>query len=72
MHWFRASSKYSYAGGGRNENNVYLNALHTIFVNEHNCVAKKLLFWNVRTEIRVTIFSWRFLILNKFKVTIIP
>ena len=38
--------KCSYAGDGRHEDNGYLNAMHTIFVREHNRVAKKLLFWN--------------------------
>jgi len=38
--------KCSYAGDGRHEDNGFLNAIHTIFVREHNRVAKELLYWN--------------------------
>ncbi len=62
-----ARQKCSFAGDGRHEDNGFLNAIHTIFVREHNRVAKKLLFWNNYWDDETTFQEARKIVIAEFQ-----
>ena len=55
------------AGDGIHEDNGYLNAVHTIFVREHNRVAKNLLFWNPYWDDETTFQEARRVVIAEFQ-----
>ncbi len=62
-----AREKCSYAGDGRHEDNGFLNAIHTIFVREHNRVARKLLYWNPYWDDETTFQEARRLVIAEYQ-----
>jgi peroxidase len=59
--------KCSFAGDSRHEDNGFLNAIHTIFVREHNRVAKKLLYWNPYWDDETTFQEARRIVIAEYQ-----
>ncbi len=59
--------KCSFAGDSRHEDNGFLNAIHTIFVREHNRVAKNLLYWNPYWDDETTFQEARRIVIAEYQ-----
>ena len=59
--------KCTFTGDSRHEDNGFINAIHTIFVREHNRVAKKLLYWNPYWDDETTFQEARRLVIAEYQ-----